>query len=98
MEGRRWLIDKTLNLNKKLLEQIQMGEERAQFYAEVRESETGYYRTWKTFLLRGKERPVIRYESGNFSIDWYQQRQVGKTFQDRIEKEFGRQVLDDILI
>ena len=43
MEERKWLIHKVLKLNKELREQL--GEERIQFYAEVRDLEPGYYDT-----------------------------------------------------
>ena len=49
-------------------------------------------------LFRGKSsiiRPLPRddFSSGRF----VERRQLAKTFQDRIEKEFGKQVLDDVL-
>ena len=122
VEGRKRIIDEILKLNKKLREQL--GDERTQFYAEVRELETGYYHTWKVLTANGiseervaefreladefnrqmhgiplfrVERDVARYLPEDFRIDYEEQKQIAKTFRDRIEKEFGKQVLDDIL-
>ncbi len=47
-------------------------------------------------LFRG-ERQYARYLPEDFQIDSDEQRRIAKTFRDRIEKEFGKQVLDDIL-
>ena len=122
VEGRKWLIDEVLKLNKKL--QKQLGEERTQFYAEVRDMGTGYYDTWKVLTVNGiseervaefreladefnqqmhgyplfrAERDVARYVREDFRIDYEDQKRIAKTFRERIEKEFGRQVLEDIL-
>ena len=122
VEGRKWLIDEVLKLNKKL--QKQLGEERTQFYAEVRELGTGYYDTWKVLTVNGiseervaefreladefnqqmhgiplfrAERDVARYLPDDWDIDVDDQKRIAKTFRDRIEKEFGKQVLDDVI-
>ena len=123
VEGRQSLIDETLKLNKKLLEQ--MGEERIKFYAEVRELGTGYYDTWKVLTVNGiseervsefreladefnqqmygrplykAERKVARYlTEDSIRLSRAERKQIAKTFRDRIEKEFGKQVLDDVL-
>ena len=47
-------------------------------------------------LFRG-ERQYARYLPEDFQIDSDEQRRIAKKFRDRIEKEFGKQVLDDIL-
>lgn len=51
VEGRKRLIDETAKLKKQLREQL--GEDRYKFYAEVRDLETGYYRTWKVLTVNG---------------------------------------------
>ncbi len=124
VEGRKRLIDEILKLNKELREQL--GEERTQFYAEVRELETGYYRTWKVLTVNGiseervaefreladefnqqmygrplykAERKVARYlTEDSIRLNRGERKQIAKTFRDRIEKEFGKQVLDDVLL
>ena len=122
VEGRKRLIDGILKLNKKLREDL--GEERAQFYAEVQEPETGYYYTWEALTVNGisedrvaefreladefnqqmhgrplyrADRAVARYSPGDWDVDSEEQERIAKTFRDRIEKEFGKQVLDDII-
>ena len=122
VEGRKRLIDGILKLNKKLQEQL--GKERTQFYAEVRELGTGYYMTWQVLTANGisedrvsefremadefnrqmhgyplfrAERDVARYLPDDFRIDYDGQKQIAKSFRDRIEKEFGKQILDDVL-
>ena len=124
VEGRNWIVDEVIKLNKQLRKDL--GLERTQFYAEVRELVSGYYDTWRVLtvngiseervaefrdladefnqqmhgipLFRGKS-SIIRppppddFSSGNLA----EQRQIAKSFRDRIEKEFGSQVLDDIL-
>ena len=121
VEGRKWLIDEVIKLNKKL--QKQLGEERTQFYAEVRELGTGYYDTWKVLTVNGiseervaefreladefnqqmhgyplyrAEREVVRHTPNDFRIDSDEEKRIAQSFRDRIEKEFGKQVLDDI--
>lgn len=49
VEGRLWLIDELMKLNKKLQEQL--GEDRDKSYAEVRELGTGYYHTWEVLTV-----------------------------------------------
>ena len=124
VEGRKRLIDGILELNKKLREQL--GEERTQFYAEVRELDTGYYHTWKALTVNdiSEERVVeFRKLADEFNqqmhgwplyradrkiarsfakkpppnINFDDQERIAKSFRDRIENEFGKQVLDDIL-
>ena len=123
IEGRKWLLDEILKLNKQLWEQL--GEERTRFYAEVRELDTGYYHTWKALTVNGisedrvsefreladefnremhgwplyrAERNVARYATElRSNINFDHQEQTAKSFRDRIEKEFGKQVLDDII-
>ena len=121
VEGRKRLIDGILKLNKKLREDLR--EERAQFYAEVQEPETGYYYTWEVLTVNGisddrvsefreladefnqqmhgiplfrAERRVGRYSPEDWDIDSAEQERIAQAFRDRIEKEFGKQVLDDI--
>ena len=43
------------------------------------------------------ERPYARYLPDDWDIDVDDQKRIAKTFRERIEKEFGRQVLEDIL-
>ena len=122
VEGRLRLIDEVTKLNKKLQEQL--GKERTQFYAEVRELGTGYYDTWKVLTANGiseervsefreladefnrqmhgiplfrAERDVAHYLPDDWDIDVDDQKRIAQTFRERIEKEFGRQVLEDIL-
>ena len=121
VEGRKRLIDGILELNKKLREEL--GEERTQFYAEVRDPDTGYYNTWEVLKVNGISeervaefreladefnrqmhgRPLYRaerriaYYTTDRDITFDGQNQIAKTFRERIEKEFGGQVLDDIL-
>ena len=122
VEGRKRLIDGILELNKQLREQL--GEERTQFYAEVRDPDTGYYNTWEVLKVNGiseervaefreladefnrqmhgrslyrAERRIAYYYTAGRDITLDGQNQIAKTFRERIEKEFGRQVLDDIL-
>ncbi len=121
VEGRKWIIDEILKLNKKLREQL--GDERTQFYAEVRELATGYYYTWKVLTVNGiseervaefreladefnqqmhgrplyrAERRIPRYSPAGWSIGGREGNQIAKSFREQIEKEFGKQVLDDI--
>ena len=104
VEGRKQLIDESLKLNKQLREQL--GEERTQFYAEVRKLETGYYDTWKVLTVNGiSEEGVSEFreladefnqQMQDFRTDFRDKRRIAKSFRDRIEKEFGKQVLDDI--
>ena len=124
VEGRKRLIDEVIKLHKQLREDL--GIERTQFYAEVRELVSGYYYTWKVLTVNGMSeervaefreladefnqqmhgRPLFRGDrdsvrppprAGFSSGSLKEQRQIAKTFQDRIEKEFGKQVLDDVL-
>ena len=124
VEGRKRLIDEVIKLHKQLREDL--GLERTQFYAEVRELVSGYYYTWKVLTVNGISeervaefrdladefnqqmhgRPLFRGDkdsvrppprAGFSSGSLNEQRQLSKTFQDRIEKEFGSQVLDDVL-
>ena len=104
VEGRKWLIDEILKLNKQLWEQL--GEERTQFYAEVRKLETGYYHTWEVLTANGiSEDRVSEFreladefnqQMQDFSTGIREKRRIAKSFRDRIENEFGKQVLDDI--
>ena len=124
VEGRKWIVAEVIKLHKQLRKDL--GLERTQFYAEVREIVSGYYDTWRVLtvngiseervaefreladefnqqmhgipLFRGKSsaiRPPPRDDFSSGSLA--EQRQIAKTFRDRIEKEFGSQVLDDIL-
>ena len=43
------------------------------------------------------EREVARYSPEDFRIDSDEQERIAKTFRDRIERNFGKQVLDDII-
>ncbi len=123
VEGRKRLIDEILKLNKQL--QQQLGKERTQFYAEVRELGTGYYDTWKVLTVNGiseervaefrelanefnqqmhgrllyrAERDAARYVAEDFlRVSLRERKQIAQAFLDRIEKEFGKQVLDDVL-
>ena len=123
VEGRKQLIDESLKLNKQLREQL--GEERTQFYAEVRKLETGYYDTWKVLTVNGiseegvsefreladefnqqvYDRPLYRGDTyvarpapgDDFRIDIDEKERIAQSFRERIEKKFGKQVLDDIL-
>ena len=124
VEGRKQIIDEILKLNKQMREDL--GLERTQLYVEVRETETGYYDTWKVLTVNGisedlvsvsefreladefnqqmhgkplyrAEREIVRCSPHDFRIDSVDQERIAKTFRDRIEKEFGKQVLDDIL-
>ena len=124
VEGRNWIVDEVIKLNKQLRKDL--GLERTQFYAEVRERVSGYYDTWRVLtvngisenrvaefrdladefnqqmhgipLFRAKSsviRPLPRDDFSSGSLA--EQRQIAKSFRDRIEKEFGKQVLDDVL-
>ena len=124
VEGRKRLIDEVIKLHKQLREDL--GIERTQFYAEVRELVSGYYYTWKVLTVNGISeesvaefreladefnqqmhgRPLFRGDrdsvrppprAGFSSGSLKEQRQIAKNFQDRIEKEFGKQILDDVL-
>ena len=122
VEGRKRLIDGILKLNRQLREEL--GEERTQFYAEVRDPDTGYYNTWEVLKVNGiseervaefreladefnrqmhgrslyrAERRIARYSPADWYFSYDEHNQIAQTFRERIEKEFGRQVLDDIL-
>ena len=121
-EGRMRFLVENSNLKKQLREQL--GEERSQFYFEVRDLETGYYDTWKVLTVNGisearvsefreladefnqqmhgiplyrAERNISRYVPDDWNNIDVDKKRIAKHFQDRIEKEFGRQVLADIL-
>ena len=124
VEGRKQLIDEINKLNKKLREQL--GEERTQFYAEVRDPDTGYYNTWEVLKVNGiseervaefreladefnqqmygrplykVERRVARYVTeDSIRLNLRERKQIAQSFRDRIEKEFGKQVLGDVLL
>ncbi len=43
------------------------------------------------------DREVIRYSPDDFRISSDEKKRIAQTFRDRIEREFGKQVLDDVL-
>ena len=51
IEGRKRYLDESIKLNNQLREQL--GEARYRFFAEVRDLETGYYKTWKVLTVNG---------------------------------------------
>lgn len=123
VEGRKRLNAKI----DKLMDQLhkQLGEERYQFYVEVRDLDTGYYNTWEVLTANGisedrvpefrkladefnqqaYDRPLYRGDTyvarpapgDNFRIDIDEKERIAQSFRERIEKKFGKQVLDDIL-
>ncbi len=65
--------------------------------AEFRELADEFNRQMHGIPLFRAERPYARYLPDDWDIDVDEQRRIAKTFRERIEKEFGRQVLEDIL-
>ena len=65
--------------------------------AEFRELADEFNQQMHGIPLFRAERPHARYLPDDWDIDVDDQKQIAKTFRDRIEKEFGRQVLEDIL-
>ena len=65
--------------------------------AEFRELADEFNQQMHGIPLFRAERPYARYLPDDWDIDSDDQKRIAKTFRDRIEKEFGRQVLEDIL-
>lgn len=65
--------------------------------AEFRELADEFNQQMHGIPLFRAERPYARYLPEDWDIDSDDQKRIAKTFRDRIEKEFGRQVLEDIL-
>ena len=65
--------------------------------AEFRELADEFNQQMHGIPLFRAERPYARYLPDDWDIDVDEQRRIAKTFRERIEKEFGRQVLEDIL-
>ena len=65
--------------------------------AEFRELADEFNRQMHGIPLFRAERPYARYVPDDWDIDVDDQKRIAKSFRERIEKEFGRQVLEDIL-
>ena len=65
--------------------------------AEFRELADEFNQQMHGIPLFRAERPYARYLPDDWDIDVDDQRRIAKIFRERIEKEFGRQVLEDVL-
>ena len=65
--------------------------------SEFRELADEFNRQMHGRPLYRADREVARYSPDDWDVDSEEQERIAKTFQDRIEKEFGKQVLDDII-
>ena len=64
--------------------------------SEFRELADEFNQQMHGYPLYRAEREVVRHTPNDFRIDSDEEKRIAQSFRDRIEKEFGKQVLDDI--